>query len=69
MLKFLAPILFLLTSCASFGIKDTDSIADAEMKILHGLQTEAASNSITAAPTPNASQSSTDEHFGSNSRQ
>ena len=41
MLKFLAPILFLLTSCAQFGIKDTDSIAQAEMKVVKAIETKA----------------------------
>lgn len=33
MLKLL-PLILLLTSCQSFGIKDTDTIEQAEVKIL-----------------------------------
>lgn len=41
MYKFILPIFFCLCACAPFGIKETDTIADAEMKVIHGLETQA----------------------------
>jgi len=41
MLKFIFPIFFLFCACQTFGIKDSDTIAEAEMKVIHGLETEA----------------------------
>jgi hypothetical protein len=49
MLKLL-PLFLFLTSCQALGIKDTDTIQQAEMKIIHGIEKGAEKTAITSAP-------------------
>ncbi len=53
MLKFLFPIFFCLCACQSFGIKDSDTIEQAEMKIVHVIETKAG---VIAEPPASAEQ-------------
>ena len=40
MLKYL-PLFFIITSCQALGIKDTDTIQQAELKVIHVIEHEA----------------------------
>ncbi len=37
MLKYI-PLLLICTSCQSFGIQDTDTVQEAELKVIHVIE-------------------------------